>query len=287
MSVAEPAVLREVARLRPGRPWTPAALDEVLERDPHAEERARDEAAIAAARREVERNIRLLKLIEEPDDETLAAFRRDNQALDQRIKSLQAHLDELPHTTTDPIATEELHARLANADLAGLIASARADGDTLALRQLLSGTVQSARITERRGGGRNGRTGWARAEVTWTPQVRLFLEHGYLLLDPPADAPTPPTPAERMRRYRAKRREQRRLHARPAALPLPEGLVTIAQAAQELGITPDAIRGAIMRGVVTAVRLPELPHRAFLAREEVERYRREHLGRRGRRASGG
>jgi hypothetical protein len=273
MALADDAVLREVARLRPGRPWTPDALDEVLEHDPHAEERARVEAEIAAARREVERNIRLLKLIDEPDGETLAAFRRDNQALDQRIKSLQAYLETLPCTTEDPLATEGLYARLAGEDLAARIASHQADGDVPALRALLAATVQSAHITERRGGARNGRSAWVRAEVTWTPPVQRFLAHGYLLLDPPAEAPKPLTRAERMRRYRAERRAER------GQVAVPEGLLNVSQAAQELGITPAALRGAIRRQVITPLRVLQ---RNYLTRAELERYRTEHLGRRGR-----
>jgi hypothetical protein len=281
MALADAAVLREVARLRPGRPWTPLALCELIVPDPHAEERAQTEAEIASARREVERNIKLLKLIEEPDDETLAAFRRDNQALDQRIKRLQAHLDELPSSATDPLDMEELHASLAQTDLAGVIASAQADGDILTLRELLARTVESARIVERRGGARNGRTAWVRAEVQWTPQVSLFLERGYLLLDPPADGPTLLTRAERMRCWRARRRAERADQA--AAAPQPEGLLSVSEAAQELGVTAAALRGAIRRGVVTPLRLSEHPRRTFLVREEIERYRNEHLGRRGRR----
>jgi hypothetical protein len=105
------------------------------------------------------------------------------------------------------------------------------------------------RIVERVRGGRNGHTAWVRAEVQWTPLVSLFLEHGYLLLDPPQETPTPPTSAERaaerMRRYRAKRRAECGDQPACVAAPLPEGLLSAAQAAAELGITVDALRGPL------------------------------------------
>jgi excisionase family DNA binding protein len=58
-------------------------------------------------------------------------------------------------------------------------------------------------------------------------------------------------------------------------------LVTVATAAQELRLTPQAIRNAIMRGAITAVRLDGRTN--LVSRAEVERYRREHLGQRGKR----
>jgi hypothetical protein len=276
MRVADAAVLREVARLVPGRPWTPSAPGDLAVQDPHATERARLEAQVAAARREVVHNIRLLKLIEEPDDATLEEFRRDNRALDERIKSLQAQLEALPRTTVDPITTRKLHAELAGADLAQEISGAQERGDTMALRRLVGETVESARIVERRPGG--GKTRWARAQVVWTAQVALLLQHGYLylLLAAPAEAPEATSVAERMRRYRARQR------AAKAAQSL-DGLLSVDQAAQELGVTPGSLRSAIVRGAIVPVRLAAYPRRAFLVPQEVERYRAEHLGRRGRR----
>jgi Helix-turn-helix domain len=58
-------------------------------------------------------------------------------------------------------------------------------------------------------------------------------------------------------------------------------LLSLAQAAEELGITPDALRGAIARKVLAPVRIDGRTN--MLTREEVERYRRERLGRRGKR----
>jgi hypothetical protein len=283
MHLADAAVLREIARLRPGRPWTPSATDD-LWRDPHAEARAALEAQIAAARREVEANNRLLRLLAlsdegDPGSEALDAFRRDQQALDRRIKDCLGQLEALPRHAVNPIAIETLHAELAGADLAEEIARAQERGDTMALRRLVGETIEGARIVERRpgGSGRGAKTRWARAEVVWTAQVSLLLEHGYLLLAAPAEAPEATSATERMRRYRARRR------AAQAAQSL-DGLLSVDQAAQELGMTAGGLRSAIVRGIVTPVRLAAYPRRAFLTPQEVERYRAEHLGRRGRRS---
>jgi Helix-turn-helix domain len=64
-------------------------------------------------------------------------------------------------------------------------------------------------------------------------------------------------------------------------MPSAQDLVSVARAAGELGISPAAIRDAIRRGTITPVRVDGRTN--MIAREEVERYRREHLGRRGKR----
>jgi hypothetical protein len=290
MSVAHPAVLREVARLRPTQPYAPlgsGALEELAGHDRHARERADLAAAIAAAQREHARNIKLLKLVDDPDEGTIATFRRDNRALHDQITALEAQLAALPRSTVDPGRIEEVLRRLARSDVAGKIARAEADGDVAALRELLGWTVQKAWITERHGGGRNGKTNWARAQVEWTPDVDLLLQYGYLELAPAAEPPAVPNPAarERMRRYRARRRAGlvgQDDSAQRAAELEQAGLLTVPAAAAELGITAAAVRRAIMRGAITPVRA-EGRRQNLLRRSEVERYRAEHLGRRGRR----
>jgi excisionase family DNA binding protein len=53
-------------------------------------------------------------------------------------------------------------------------------------------------------------------------------------------------------------------------------MLTVAQAAKELGLSPVSIRRAVMRG---ALEVKRLDGRTYLvSREEVERYRRERLG---------
>jgi excisionase family DNA binding protein len=58
-------------------------------------------------------------------------------------------------------------------------------------------------------------------------------------------------------------------------------LVTVADAAQELGLSPHSVRYAIARGVLKVVPLDGRTN--LIPRAEVERYRREHLGQRGKR----
>jgi hypothetical protein len=58
-------------------------------------------------------------------------------------------------------------------------------------------------------------------------------------------------------------------------------LVSVADTAKELGVTPDALRGAIVRGTLSPVRIDRRTN--MLERAEVERYRRERRGQRGKR----
>jgi excisionase family DNA binding protein len=60
-----------------------------------------------------------------------------------------------------------------------------------------------------------------------------------------------------------------------------EHFMTVAQAARELGLTPTGLRTAVSEGRIKTVALHRRTN--LIAREEVERYRREHLGRRGKR----
>jgi excisionase family DNA binding protein len=60
-----------------------------------------------------------------------------------------------------------------------------------------------------------------------------------------------------------------------------ENYVTVSEAAQELGVSPATIRGAIMRRHITPVQLHKRTN--LIPRSEIERYRRERLGRRGKR----
>jgi hypothetical protein len=57
--------------------------------------------------------------------------------------------------------------------------------------------------------------------------------------------------------------------------------MTVAEAARALGITPSAVRSAISEGWIKRILLHK--RTSLVAREDVERYRREHLGRQGKR----
>jgi excisionase family DNA binding protein len=60
-----------------------------------------------------------------------------------------------------------------------------------------------------------------------------------------------------------------------------QDFLTVAQAAEELGIGPSGVRMAITYGTLRPIRFD---HRTnMIPRSEVERYRREHLGQRGKR----
>jgi excisionase family DNA binding protein len=58
-------------------------------------------------------------------------------------------------------------------------------------------------------------------------------------------------------------------------------LVTVARAAEELGVSPNTVRSAIKRGHITPVQLHKRTN--LISRSEIERYRTERLGRRGKR----
>ncbi len=66
-----------------------------------------------------------------------------------------------------------------------------------------------------------------------------------------------------------------RLHGEYLSLP---------QAAKLLGCSRQALATAVRRGILRAVRISPQKGRSFylVSAEEIERYRREHLGRRGR-----
>jgi excisionase family DNA binding protein len=56
-------------------------------------------------------------------------------------------------------------------------------------------------------------------------------------------------------------------------------LFTVAEAAEELGLSPHSIRYAIMRGTLGVVELDKRTN--LIPRDEIERYRRDHLRKRG------
>jgi excisionase family DNA binding protein len=67
-------------------------------------------------------------------------------------------------------------------------------------------------------------------------------------------------------------------------MPALENYLTVTEAAQELGLSPSALRSAINYGSLRSVRLDKTSRTNLISREEVERYRREHKGRRGKRS---
>ena len=66
-------------------------------------------------------------------------------------------------------------------------------------------------------------------------------------------------------------------------MPALENYLTVTEAAAELGLSASALRSAINYGSLRTVRLDKTSRTNLISREEVERYRREHKGRRGKR----
>src|SRR5919199_6562379 len=64
-------------------------------------------------------------------------------------------------------------------------------------------------------------------------------------------------------------------------MPIAPDLFTIAEAAEMLGLSPSSVRHAVKRGLIEVVQVH--PRLNAVARREIERYEREHLGRRGKR----
>jgi hypothetical protein len=64
-------------------------------------------------------------------------------------------------------------------------------------------------------------------------------------------------------------------------MPIAPDLFTVAEAAEMLGLSPSSVRHAVKRGLLTPVRVH--PRLNALPRWEIDRYKNEHLGRRGKR----
>ncbi len=65
-----------------------------------------------------------------------------------------------------------------------------------------------------------------------------------------------------------------------------DALLTVVEAAASLGVQPGTIRDAVARELMQAERVGGTPKKAgmlFIRRSEIERYRRERLGKRGKR----
>ena len=64
-------------------------------------------------------------------------------------------------------------------------------------------------------------------------------------------------------------------------MPIAPDLFTVAEAARMLGLNPSSVRYAVKRGLIEVVQVH--PRLNAIPRREIERYKSEHLGRRGRR----
>jgi hypothetical protein len=186
-SVAEAALLAEVSRLR-GCDWNPAVVDGVLAQaarhgpDPRAEL----QCTLEAAERELQRHYRTFSLIEEPSVEEEETFRTMSREIAARIARHKAELARVPDETLKALDLKALHDQVMRTDIPALVERFVETGDTTGLRQLLGLLVVSATITERHPA---RRTRWARATVTWTPNVDALRERGWLVLGPEVTPP--------------------------------------------------------------------------------------------------
>jgi hypothetical protein len=203
-SVADAAVLRELARLR-RCPWEPQAIERAAAHDPHAERRQYLQREIAREKADLQRAVDTFAAVGDVSKPVLEAFRANTQAGSERSHALEAELAALPNgPIMDIDAAREIHEQLQQTEVADLL-ERRLDTDQL--RRLLQATITSARITKRVYSG--CRTVWARAEVEWTPEVELLLLVGLLTLAPEPTAPRTLSKNERAaeaaRRYRARK----------------------------------------------------------------------------------
>jgi hypothetical protein len=81
-----------------------------------------------------------------------------------------------------------LHLRLTQTEIPMLIDALVVQDDRQGLRDLVQDLVQCARIVERVPA---SHARWLRAEVTWTPDIQLLLEHKLLTLDTPKPTSLP------------------------------------------------------------------------------------------------
>jgi hypothetical protein len=169
-------------------------------------------AEIAAAEKDLLANVAAFRALGDLSEEVKAAFRRDNQAIAERIRALKAELEALPKTALNTVRAREIHEELTRSEIADVVADGQRRGDVDLLRDVLETLVQEAWIVKRRTVGQSNRTAWARAEVRWTVEVQALLDAGLFTLGPEPEPPVQATPRElareRARRYRARKREQ-------------------------------------------------------------------------------
>src|SRR5207248_7615267 len=138
--------------------------------------------AVEREQRQLERQVRVLSLREEPGPAELAAFGALAQQSEGRITSLQAQLREAERAPDRVPDLRALHERLTRTDLRAVFAGldwAHDDGHCAAVRALLLDAVSSAVLMERRP---SWHSTWLRVEVTWSAAVQELLAVGALTL---------------------------------------------------------------------------------------------------------
>jgi DNA invertase Pin-like site-specific DNA recombinase len=181
LSLAEEAVLREIGRLR-GAPWTLEAEERLA--GPDAAVVACLAAELEALRARLTRATRRFTVeIDEPTTEEREAFAQVRAELGSQIAAREHELAQVAAGAEALPRLRALHKKLGQTELGPLCERLRAQGNTVALRDLLTELVDHATLAERFP---ERRSTWLRLEVTWTPDVATLVQHGLLVLDPPA-----------------------------------------------------------------------------------------------------
>jgi Recombinase/Resolvase, N terminal domain len=184
---AHDALLTEVRRLR-GAPWTPQVETRMADNTRHQEAIVLQQA-LADARTRLRKHSRLVSLMDDdPTPEQIADFREVSREISQQIRSLEAQLAAMETSAAQMPDLRALHLRLTQTEIPMLIDALVVQDDRQGLRDLVQDLVQCARIVERVPA---SHARWLRAEVTWTPDIQLLLEHKLLTLDTPKPTSLP------------------------------------------------------------------------------------------------
>jgi DNA invertase Pin-like site-specific DNA recombinase len=182
-ALADAALAAEARRLR-GAPWTTQAEARLLGADGRSEDLIlRQQRQLEAEREALRKHTRRMTLMEDdPTPEQIAAFREVSAEISGRIRTLEAQLAERTDRAEQLPALRELHTRLTQTEIPDLIDALLAQEDKDGLRELLLSLIATARIVERWPA---RQPVWARADISWTPDVQTLLDAGLLRLDPP------------------------------------------------------------------------------------------------------
>lgn len=143
--LADAAVLAELCR--PQRaPWTEPPLETLVQRDPHAGERARLRAELAQAEAQLKANAVAFAAVGDISDHAVKAFWEVAQTLSERIDAVKAQMTALPEWTGDAEGARRLYERFRQMELPDLIAGLQATGDRAGVREVLASFIASARL---------------------------------------------------------------------------------------------------------------------------------------------
>jgi hypothetical protein len=202
--------LRELSRLRCRRDFTVA--HELC----HLGFTSRDEAEVVEAtrmalegkREQLRKNALALSMLEgDPTPELVAAFREAGAKIGGEIRELEAKLASANQQAARLPVLKQLHADLSRQDFGAVIDALEAQGDTVALRELVLKLVKSAVVAERYP---VQSSRWLRVSVTWSDNVQSLIDLRLVALDPPLPLPHFPSREEQIAAARQRYNERRR-----------------------------------------------------------------------------